>query len=135
MSKERDKLTESCLATISSNVWQLRHQNPLAKTIPLATRARFSHVVFLWFFFFISFFSFQHSNPHLRRLKCFFQLLMSLHFITFVLFSFSLFALFSETFRFFSRVRSCVRLYMILPHSPLPHYHLRQFLLRSFVAC
>ena len=113
MSKERDKLTESCLATISSNVWQLRHQNPLAKTIPLATRARFSHVVFLWFFFgfffFISFFSLQHSNPHLRRLKCFFQLLMSLHFIRFALFSFSLFALFSETFVFFlGYARACV---------------------------
>ena len=109
MSKERDKLTESCLATISSNVWQLRHQNPLAKIIPLATRAKFSHVVFLWFFFFISFFSFQHSNPHLRRLKCFFKLLMSLHFIRFVLFSFSLFALFSETFVFFlGYARACV---------------------------
>ena len=72
MSKERDKLTESCLATISSNVWQLRHQNLLAKTIPLATRAKFSHVVFLCFFFFHLFFFFSTFQPTLKAIKVLF---------------------------------------------------------------
>ena len=72
---------------------------------------------------------------HLRRFKCFFQLLRSLHFIPFAFFSFSLFALVFRD-RFFSRVRSCVRLYMILPHSPSPSLSSAPIsLLRSFVAC
>lgn len=135
MSKERDKLTESCLATISSNVWQLRHQNLLAKTIPLATRAKFSHVVFLCFFFFHLFFFFSTFQPTLKAIKVLFPTPYVSSFYPFCfVFVFSLCLVFRDL-RFFSRVRSCVRLYMILPHSPLPHYHLRQFLLRSFGAC
>ena len=138
MSKERDNLTESCLASLSSNVCRAA-SSPIKthpqKTIPLATRAKFCHVVFLFFFFFHFFFFFSTFQPTLKAIKVLFPTPYVSPFYPFCfVFVFSLCLVFRDL-RFFSRVRSCVRLYMILPHSPLPHYHLRQFLLRSFGAC
>ena len=110
LSKEWDNLTESCLATISSNVcWAASPPKHTRKKQFRELRGQNTVTQFFFRFLFSSFCSFQYSNLHLRRFKCFFQLLMSLYFIPFVLFSFSLFALFSELFVFFlGYARACV---------------------------
>ena len=86
------------------------------KTVPLATRAKFCHVVILCFFlnFFLFFSTFQ---PTLKAIQVLFLTPYVSSFYPFCfVFVFSLCLVFRDL-RFFSRVRSCVRLYMILPHS------------------
>ena len=71
LGKERDKLTKSSLGLPILKCMAASPPKTRAKTIPLATRAKFCHVVYLSFLFFRCV-PFNIPTLHLRRFKCFF---------------------------------------------------------------